>query len=256
MSLDYFLGGGTLKYMKKKARGFTVVELLIVVVVIAILAAITIVTYNNVSHRARVSEVMATVKQAGQKVMAHQAEYGELPASLADIDIAGSQGGILLAYTVSPSEVWCVTASTDGNVRYSIGSATAGMVIEGACSAVPGVVATVTAPTVMSGVRTVVFVGREGGSTNRYVFDLRTTENRWLYLQISGNVSHNGIGTYHRESGIVEAYVITASTSSVYVGQRYSSSETWNGSFTAVGFDRVLSQAEAEQVIAELRAGL
>lgn len=242
--------------MKKKAHGFTVVELLVVIVVIAILAAITIVTYNSVSHRARVSEAMATAKQVGQKVMAYQAEYGELPASLADVGVSGSQGGTVLAYTVSPSAEWCVTVSADGNVRYSMGSATAGTVVEGACSAVAGVVATVTAPTVMSGVRTVVFVGREGGPTSRYVFDLRTAESRWLYLSSSGSLSRSGIGTYHRESGTMEAYVITASLSSVYVGQRYSSTETWNGSFTAVGFDRVLSQAEAEQVIAELRANL
>lgn len=261
MPLDYFLGGGTLKYMNKRAYGFTVVELLIVVVVIAVLAAITIVTYNNVSHRARVSKVMATAKQVGQKVMVHQAEYGELPTSLEDVGVAGSQGDVLLAYTVSSSEAWCVTASADGNVRYGIGSATGGAVVEGAC-AMAGVVATVTAtaaaPTVMNGVRTVVFVGREAGAGGqyRYVFDLRPTENRWLYLQLDGSVLCHSVNMCRRESGIMEAYVITASPSSVYVGQRYSSTETWRGSFTAAGFDRVLTAAEAEQVISELRANL
>lgn len=245
--------------MNKRAYGFTIVELLVVIVVIAIVATVSVVAYNGLSHRARVSEAMATAKQVGQKVMAYQAEYGELPASLADVDVSGSQGSTILAYTVSPPAEWCVTASADDDVRYSIGSATAGTVVEGACSAV-GVVATVTAPTVMNGVRTVVFVGREVGVSNQYVFDLRSTlgatENRWLYLQHNGFVSCHGVNMCHRESGIMEAYVITAPPYSVYVGQRYSSSETWNGGFTAVGFDRVLSQVEAEQVIAELRAGL
>ena len=39
--------------MKTKTRGFTIVELLIVIVVIAILAAISIVAYNGISQRAR-----------------------------------------------------------------------------------------------------------------------------------------------------------------------------------------------------------
>lgn len=53
--------------MRKYARGFTIVELIIVIVVIAILAAITIVAYNGVQQRAlntsRLAEVEAWQKQ-------------------------------------------------------------------------------------------------------------------------------------------------------------------------------------------------
>lgn len=55
------------KGMRKSVRGFTIVELLIVIVVIAILAAITIVAYNGVQKRAintaRLTEVEAWQKQ-------------------------------------------------------------------------------------------------------------------------------------------------------------------------------------------------
>ena len=54
-SLDINLGGGTLKSMNRKAHGFTIVELLIVIVVIAILAAISIAAYTNIQERAKTS---------------------------------------------------------------------------------------------------------------------------------------------------------------------------------------------------------
>lgn len=41
--------------VKKKQNGFTIVELLIVIVIIGILAAITAVAYNGIQERAKVS---------------------------------------------------------------------------------------------------------------------------------------------------------------------------------------------------------
>ncbi len=52
-------------------RGFTIVELLIVIVVIAILAVITIVAYNGIQNRAKDSAVQSAALQAGKKVLSY-----------------------------------------------------------------------------------------------------------------------------------------------------------------------------------------
>ena len=54
---------------KHKNKGFTIVELLIVVVVIAILAAITIIAYNGIQNRAKASAVASDLTQNSKTIM-------------------------------------------------------------------------------------------------------------------------------------------------------------------------------------------
>lgn len=57
----------SLTNIKAKNQGFTIVELLIVVVVIAILAAITIVSYNGITNRANKSSALALASSFQKK---------------------------------------------------------------------------------------------------------------------------------------------------------------------------------------------
>ena len=60
-------------------KGFTIVELLIVVVVIAILATISIVSYNGITDRARTAKTLSLVRQWNQTIILYQATSSRLP---------------------------------------------------------------------------------------------------------------------------------------------------------------------------------
>jgi len=65
--------------MKISKSGFTIVELLIVVVVIAILAAISIVAYSSIQQRARDSQRMSDIKTLAKALELYHADHGVYP---------------------------------------------------------------------------------------------------------------------------------------------------------------------------------
>lgn len=66
-------------------NGFTIVELLIVVVVIAILAAITIVSYNGITSKANQSASKAAAATLQKKAELYFAEVGNYPIAKTDL---------------------------------------------------------------------------------------------------------------------------------------------------------------------------
>ncbi|MBM3210425.1 prepilin-type N-terminal cleavage/methylation domain-containing protein [Candidatus Saccharibacteria bacterium] len=64
----------------KKQSGFTIVELLIVIVVIAILAAITIVAYNGIQERAANQQMTTAVRTYYTALQSYGVDNGSLPA--------------------------------------------------------------------------------------------------------------------------------------------------------------------------------
>lgn len=66
---------------KSKQQGFTLVELLIVIVVIAILAAISIVAYNGIQNRANNTTAKQTATQIRTKIEAYNTIKSHYPAT-------------------------------------------------------------------------------------------------------------------------------------------------------------------------------
>ncbi len=69
---------------RAEQRGFTIVELLIVIVVIGILAAITIVAYSGINKRAQFASVQSDVTNASKKIEIYRVDSSNYPVSITD----------------------------------------------------------------------------------------------------------------------------------------------------------------------------
>jgi len=91
--------------LKRKQSGFTIVELLIVIIVIGILAALVLVTFSGVQQKARNTERVTDIKATASHLETYNAEKGYYPteANLNDATfISGELKGLDPAATCDP----------------------------------------------------------------------------------------------------------------------------------------------------------
>lgn len=126
---------------QKMKTGFTIVELLIVIVVIGILAAITIVAFNGVQNKARVAAIQSDLKNSAKLMDTYKYTKSSntetyphtLSSAQTDAGIKTS-GGSFTAYLVDNTDAptnFCLTETNGTNV-YSISSSLKSPVV-GSC---------------------------------------------------------------------------------------------------------------------------
>ena len=114
--------------MQRRPFGFTIVELLVVIVIIGILATITIVSYTGITQRATVASLQSDLTNASQQLKIYQVLYGSYPTTMvancptaptADNTycIKASTGNTLTYTSITPSTFHLT--NTNNNISYS-----------------------------------------------------------------------------------------------------------------------------------------
>lgn len=119
-----------IKTMKNRERGFTIVELLIVIVIIGILAALVIVAYSGITSRAKKQAAQASASAVQKKIEAYAADQsGTYPAFAdASVLVAALDGVEVSKITSAGLSIGATAAVTDttGQKTVAIESCTAG----------------------------------------------------------------------------------------------------------------------------------
>ena len=120
----------------RKSQGFTIVELLVVIVVIAILAAITIVSYNGIIQNASDTALKADLQQAASQVDVSAIGSGIYPSDPATINQGKGisySSDTTLEY-LSRGASYCITVSSDRARKSYMLDSLVGGIQQGVCS--------------------------------------------------------------------------------------------------------------------------
>lgn len=105
--------------MRRGKPGFTIVELLIVVVIIAILAAITIVTYSGVQQRANNTAIIDAASKSLRMIQAYIAANDKYPA-VANSCITTTSGCLWGGSSIGASATFDTSITTVGAMPRSV----------------------------------------------------------------------------------------------------------------------------------------
>jgi prepilin-type N-terminal cleavage/methylation domain-containing protein len=120
-----------MRKVDSKFAGFTIVELLVVIVVIGVLATITIVSFSGVQDRATRASIISDLSNASKMLSMDLAMDGTYPATLADANNGSGLSADIYSDYFPTATGYCITARKD-SVNYRMTNTTAARL--GICS--------------------------------------------------------------------------------------------------------------------------
>ncbi|HGJ8871570.1 TPA: pilin [Neisseria gonorrhoeae] len=102
--------------MNTLQKGFTLIELMIVIAIVGILAAVALPAYQDYTARAQVSEAILLAEGQKSAVTEYYPNHGEWPKNNASAGVASSASDIKGKYVQSVTVANGVTADTDNAI--------------------------------------------------------------------------------------------------------------------------------------------
>lgn len=101
----------TVYSQNNQAKGFTIVEVMVIVVVVAILAAITVVSYSAVTENAKKKTAETDAQGTAVYLNKYKSENGGYPAALEEATSLPKSEAIFDYQYSAADDTYCLTAS-------------------------------------------------------------------------------------------------------------------------------------------------